>query len=152
MGSVSAVTFDLIFGVLVLVAVFVSLVHSQIRATWLSIFIATIAAGFMGTISSIGGPPVALVYQNTKGAELRANLSVLFGMGCVVSLLALSLIGRFHLQDLLYSLMLVVGVILGKSCSGPLRRLIDQHTARPFLLGLCAVSAVLVLGRALLSL
>jgi hypothetical protein len=152
MGSVSVVIFDVIFGVLVLVAVLISLVHANIRATSLSIFFATIAAGFMGTISSIGGPPVALVYQNARGPELRANLSVLFAMGCTMSLIALTLVGRFHIQDLLYSLMLILGVILGFCCSGPLKRVMDRHAARPLLLGLCAISAILVLGRAFLYL
>jgi uncharacterized membrane protein YfcA len=151
-GTVSAVTFDLVFGILVLMAVVMSLIHANIQVTPRNIFFATIAAGFMSTISSIGGPPQALVYQNARGAELRANLSVLFAMGSAVSLVALSVVGRFHLQDLLYSLMLFVGVLIGKGCSGPLQRLIDRHSARPFLLGLCAVSALLVLGRAAFSL
>ena len=151
-GAVSVVTFDMIFGSLVLLAVVMSLVHPNVQVTPRNIFFATIAAGFMGTISSIGGPPQALVYQNARGAELRANLSALFVMGCTMSLIALSVVGLFHLHDLLYSLILFVGVVIGKSGSGPLRRLIDRHTARPFLLGLCAVSSMLVLGRALLSL
>ncbi len=151
-GSVSAVTFDIVFGSLVLMAVVMSLIHTNIQVTPRNLFLATIAAGFMSTISSIGGPPQALVYQNSLGAELRANLSVLFAMGCAISLLALSLVGRFHLQDILYSLMLFVGVVIGKVCSGPLKRQIDRHTARPFLLGLCGLSSLLVLIRAALSL
>lgn len=149
-GTVSAATFDLVFGVLVLVAVAISLVHTDIRATPRNIFLAMIAAGFMSTISSIGGPPVALVYQNSHGRFLRANLSMLFIMGCTISLLALSIVGRFHLADLAYSGVLIIGVVIGVLCSGPLTRLIDRQTARPWLLGLCAVSAFLVLGRAFL--
>jgi len=152
MGTVSVVTFDLIFGVLVLLAVLISLIHANIRVTPRNIFFATFASGFMSTISSIGGPPVALVYQNSRGAELRANLSVLFMMGCVVSLTALILIGRFHWSDLGYSLVLMIGVVIGIQAAAPLRKFIDRHSARPFLLGLCVISALLVLGRALLSL
>jgi uncharacterized membrane protein YfcA len=151
-GTVSAVTFDMIFGALVLLAVVISLIHANIRATPRNVFFATMAAGFMSTISSIGGPPVALVYQNIRGAELRANLSVLFMMGCTTSLIALSLVGRFHLKDLAYSLVLIIGIVIGVACSAPLRTFIDRHTARPFLLGLCAISSLLVLGRALLTL
>lgn len=106
----------------------------------------------MSTISSIGGPPLALVYQNSRGPVLRANLSVLFMIGCVISLIALSIIGRFHLADLAYSLVLIVGVVMGVICSKPLRGFFDKHSARPFLLGLCAISALLVLGRALINL
>ncbi len=151
-GTVSAVTFDMLFGGLVLMAVLISLIHANIRATPVNVFLATIASGFMSTLSSIGGPPLALVFQNAKGPELRANLSVLFIMGCMVSLTALVIVGRFHWLDLLYSLILVLGVVPGVLCSGPLKRRIDKQTARPWLLGLCALSAFLVLGRAAIQL
>ena len=150
-GSVSVVTFDVLFGGLVLLAVLISLIHAKIRATPLNVFLATTASGFMSTLSSIGGPPLALLYQNARGPELRANLSALFTMGCMISLTALIVVGRFQWVDLTYSLILVLGVIPGVVCSGPLKRRIDKQTARPWLLGLCAVSAVLVLGRAIIQ-
>lgn len=150
MGTVSAATFDLLFGVLVILGVVLSLVHANIRAHPRNVFVAAIASGFMSTISSIGGPPLALVYQNARGAQLRANLSMLFTMGCIVSLSALAVIGRFNLVEVAYSLLLSVGVLLGVLVSGPLQRLIDRHSARPWLLGLCVVSALLVLGRGVL--
>jgi uncharacterized protein len=152
MGTISVIAFDLIFAAMVLIAVAISLVHTSIKATPRNIFLATALSGFMSTISSIGGPPVALVYQNTSGPELRGNLAMLFTMGCVISLTALTIIGRFHVQDLFYSLFLIVGVIVGVLCSGPFKRLIDKQSARPWLLGLCSLSALLVLARALLAL
>jgi len=149
-GSLSAVTFDLVFGSLVLLAVLISLIHTNISATPRNVFLATIASGFMSTISSIGGPPLALVYQNARGSALRANLSILFTMGCMVSLTALVLVGKFQLGDLVYSAILLLGIIPGVGLSGPIKRRIDKQTVRPVLLGLCAISALLVLGRALI--
>lgn len=150
MGFISTATFDFIFAGLVILAVGISLVHSNIKATPKTVFFATVASGFMSTISSIGGPPVALVYQNAHGAELRANLSVLFIFGCTISLLALSIIGRFGLTDLYYAGFLVIGIVIGIAISGPIKRKVDRKTARPYLLGLCIISASLVLIRALL--
>lgn len=150
MGSISAVAFDLIFASLVLVAVGISLIHTRIRPSAKKVFFATILSGFMSTISSIGGPPVALVFQNASGSELRGNLAMLFTMGCVISLAALILIGRFRLDDLIYSVFLIFGVIIGVLCSGPFKRLIDKHSARPWLLGLCSLSAVMVIARAII--
>lgn len=151
-GSVSSVGFDMLFGGLVLAAVIISLVHADIKATPAKVFFATIASGFMSTISSIGGPPIALVYQNARGPALRANLSLLFTMGCMISLTALAMVGRFHLKDLGYSAGLIIGVVIGILSSGPLKRKLDKQTARPWLLGLCAFSSLLVLGRALYQL
>lgn len=150
-GTASAATFDLVFGMLVLLAIGISLWHSNIRPTPKAVFFATIAAGFMGTISGIGGPPQALVYQNASGAELRGNLSVLFMIGTSLSLAALIAIGQFGFTDLLYTALLMVGVVIGMWCRHPVRQRLDRTSARPWLLGLCALSAFAVLGRAALS-
>ncbi len=148
MGTISAMVFDLLFASLVLIAVGISLVHTNIRPSSTKVFVATIFSGFMSTISSIGGPPVALVFQNASGSELRGNLAMLFTMGCIVSLIALAAVGRFQLEDLVYSALLILGVIIGVLCSGPFKRLIDRHSARPWLLGLCSLSALTVILRA----
>src|SRR5690606_14903468 len=55
MGSLSAAAFDLLFALLVLLAVGISLVHPHIRPTRGAVFSAAAASGFMSTISSIGG-------------------------------------------------------------------------------------------------
>ena len=148
MGTMSAAAFDIVFGVLVMLAVAISLMHPHIRPTPRSVFFATAASGFMSTISSIGGPPLALVYQNAQGPALRANLAMLFIFGCTISLLALSLVGRFGLLELGYAGLLSAGVGLGVLASGPLQRHMDRRAVRPYLLGLCFVSASLVLVRA----
>jgi uncharacterized membrane protein YfcA len=150
LGTASAATFDLVFGTLVLLAVVLSLLHTTLKPTPKAVFLASIASGFMSTISGIGGPPLALVYQNASGPHLRANLAVLFVLGTTISLIALMWIGRFGLVDLVYTLLLLVGVIIGVLCRGPLLRRLDKSAARPWLLGLCALSALAVLGRAIL--
>ena len=92
---------------------------------------------------------MALVYQNTRGSELRANLAVLFILGCTMSLTALALVGRFGLGDIQIAGVLMIGVVLGVACAKPLTRLVDKTTARPYLLGLCCLSALGVMGRAI---
>lgn len=152
LGTLSAAAFDLIFGLLILLAIGLSLVHGNLQPTPRNVFLASVMSGFMGTISSVGGPPLALVYQNAPGPSLRANLALLFIVGASLSLLSLALIGRFGLYDLGYSLWLLIGVAMGLLASRPLRRRLDGSRARPWLLGLCAVSACSVLVRALLTL
>ena len=147
-GTMSALAFDIVFGVLVLLGVLISLIHSNIRATPKTVFFATMASGFMSVISSIGGPPVALIYQNSKGPELRANLSALFVLGCIVSLISLAFVGRFSLMDFYRGTLLSIGVLIGVPLARPLQKHLDRQKARPYLLGLCAISALLVLIKA----
>lgn len=152
LGTISAATFDIIFASLVLLAVGLSVRHSKLQPTPPVIFAASIAAGFMGTLSSIGGPPVALAYQNANGANLRANLSLLFAIGAGISLAALTLVGRFGFEELRLAALLMAGVVVGFLCSAPVRRLVDKGAARPYLLGICVLSACAVLFRAILVL
>lgn len=149
MGTMSAAAFDLVFGLLVLAAVIISLIHGKhIQPNRQNLFFASMASGFMSTISSIGGPPIALIYQNVRGARLRASLSVYFILGCIMSLTALWLVGRFTLTDFRYAAILLGGMVLGIVLAHPVKQYLDQHSVRPWLLFLCGFSSVIVLLRA----
>ena len=148
-GMISATAFDLLFASMILAAVGMSLIHNKIQPTARNIFLAAIASGIMSTIGAIGGPPLALVYQNTRGPELRANLAALFAVGCLISLIALAMVGRFILADLIRSGILLIGVSIGLIISRSLVRVLDKYTLRPYVLGVCTIAALVVLGRAL---
>jgi uncharacterized protein len=47
------------------------------------------ASTYMGTITAVGGPPIALIYQNQKGPLVRANMSAFFLVASFFSLTAL---------------------------------------------------------------
>jgi hypothetical protein len=50
-------------------------------------------AGVMGTATSIGGPPMALVWQGHQGSRLRGTMSAFFMIGSAVSLVSLGVAG-----------------------------------------------------------
>jgi uncharacterized membrane protein YfcA len=141
-------TFDVLFSTLVLAAVGLSLLHPVVRPTPRAVLGAGVLSGFMGTITAIGGPPMALVYQSAGGPILRATLAAIFVIGSIVSLAALALIGRFGVTELRYAAPLLIGVVLGTLVSHPLLGLFDRGATRPLVLGLSAVSALVVLARA----
>ena len=148
-GLVSATTYDIVFGCLILLAVGMSLVHSNIKPTGRNVFLAGIASGVMSTICATGGPPMALVYQNARGPQLRSTLAGLFFVGCLISLLALSLVGKFVITDIFRSGIMIIGVLIGLTISRPLINVLDRNSVRPYILGVCTISALVVLGRAL---
>lgn len=150
--TVSQVVFDFVFGFLVLLAVALSLLHKTIEPDRRSVFFAMTASGFMGTISGIDGPPLALLYQNMDSARLRANLAFMFLLGTTISLVMLSTVGRFGMTEFRSGVILHAGVVLGILSSGVLKRKLAKTKVRPLLLGLCALSSLLVLGRAITSL
>ncbi|MCM1984870.1 sulfite exporter TauE/SafE family protein [Lyngbya confervoides] len=141
--------FDLIFAVLVLVAVALSAWGRSLPPTRPRAVLAGAASGFMGTISGIGGPPIALLYQRSHGLQLRGTLAGFFGVGSLLSLLVLSRVGRFGWLEIKLAGVLMPGIALGFALSGSLAARMSKTSVRPFILGLSGAAAMTVLIRAL---
>lgn len=140
---------SLLFAGLVLVAVAISAAGWHLRPTRATLVAAGSAAGFMGTISGIGGPPVALVYQRSPGPTLRATLSRFFLVGGMVSLAVLAVSGAVDGDSLRACLITVPASAVGFAASTPLVRRIDRGSVRPYVLGLSSLAAVAVVVREL---
>ncbi|MGQ0679623.1 MAG: TSUP family transporter [Actinomycetota bacterium] len=107
------------------------------------------ASGFFGTLAGIGGPPVALMFQDESGPVLRATMARHFLAGALISMPALALVGRLGPQDLMIALSLLPGTFVGFALSGRLTRTTDRRSVRPLVIGLSAVSAIAVAVREL---
>ena len=137
----------IMFGLLVLSAVFLSVIGLQPRPDNLTLLGAGMLSGFMGIASSISGPPMALVYQDTDGARLRGTLSVYFVASTIPFLLALAVVGRFGGDELQSALALLPGVLAGFLVSGRAVPLLDRGYTRPVVLVVSCVTALAVLIR-----
>lgn len=129
-------------GVLVLVAVALSLLGLRVRSTPRNVFYASTLAGFMSTTASIPGPPLALVYQHAPGPRLRATLALLFINSAVISLAILTAVGRFGRVHLAAAVLLVPGVIAGLSLSTYVARRVDAGALRYAVLLVAAAAGV----------
>ncbi|HET8618735.1 MAG TPA: sulfite exporter TauE/SafE family protein, partial [Acidimicrobiales bacterium] len=78
---VAPATLSVLTGLAVLVAVAVSVARATVPVTRPTTVAAGVASGAMGTATSIGGPPLALLYQHHEGPVLRSTLAVTFGVG-----------------------------------------------------------------------
>ncbi len=131
----------LFFGVLVLAAVFISLLKFKPNYSGKRLLAAGTLSGFMGTAVSIGGPPLALVFQHRDGPQIRATLSAIFSIGGAVALFSLFLIGKFGLTELHLALRLLPGLLLGFFLSRYITPIVDKGLMRPILLTMSAVAA-----------
>jgi uncharacterized membrane protein YfcA len=106
------------------------------------------AAGITGTIAAIGGTPLALVYQDRQGPELRATLAISFVAGIVASLVVLTLAGRVDGQHLLLALELLPAVLVGLWASRWVIKFLDERWVRPSVLAFAALAGavIVVLG------
>jgi len=103
----------------------------------------------MGTISAIGGPPLALLYQGEGTERLRGTLSGFFILGGSFTLLVLAGVGRFGKQEVVLAALLTPAAILGFLISLPLRDRVSSTAAQRLVIGLSMACGVAVLWRAL---
>ncbi len=135
-------TLGLWLGISVLVAVWLSFGKVAFRPTRGAMFSAGFLSGFMGTSSSIGGPPMALVLQHQTTDFIRANMAAFFVVSCVMSLLMLSFVGRFGGQHMLLSLPFMPASLLGYWLAMRSVHLITSRMLRLGSLSLCALAGL----------
>jgi len=140
---------SVMLGALVLAAVLFSVSGWRIRPTKLALLGAGTLSGFMGTVASVGGPPMALLYQDASGERLRSTMSGFFIVGTLISLAGLVLAGHFGLTELWASLAMLPGVMIGFVVSRRALAFFDQGYTRPAVLAVSALSGVAVVLRAL---
>lgn len=139
--------FSLIFGILILVAVAISVWGIRFPRTISTLLGAGILSGLMGMITTTSGPPIAIIYQDAPGKKLRATISTLFIFSAFFAVVSLAVIGRFGALELRLSLTLVPGVLLGYLISSRLTPYVDRGFTRPAVLVIAAISALVIIGR-----
>jgi uncharacterized protein len=133
-------------GISVLLAVGLSLSNIVLKPTNRAMFAAGFLSGFMGTSSSIGGPPMALVLQHQENDFIRANLAAFFIVSSIMSLLMLASVGRFGMEHLLISLPLMPASLAGYWVAMRTIHLISHQNLRRFSLFLCALAGSAAIG------
>ena len=141
--------YDLIFAAMVLVGVGLSASGWHIARTPINVVVAGTLSGIAGTISSIGGPPMALVYQHEKGPSVRGTMSAIFILGTIISITGLWWAGRFGMVELALGLILMPAVVVGFAISRRTAAWLDRRHTRPAILAVSTLSALVILARAL---
>jgi uncharacterized membrane protein YfcA len=139
-----------VFALLVFLAVALSISGLSVERTPRMLVAAGTLSGFMGTVSSIGGPPIALLYQRERALVLRSTLPRFFLVASVVAIVILVAVGRLGPTEVVQGLALLPGVALGVAIAPRLSGHVDRRSARPVVLGLSLVAATAVLVKELL--
>jgi uncharacterized membrane protein YfcA len=107
-----------------------------------------ITSGITSTTAAIGGAPLALIYQDRSGAELRSTLAISFIVGIVMSLAGLALAGKVERWHFVLALQLLPGLLVGLWASRWVVERLNERWLRPAVLTFAAVTglAVVFLG------
>lgn len=139
---------DIAVGLIVLFAVGVFASNIGVKRNSATEFGAGMTSGVMSTLSSIGGPPLALLYHNDAGPRVRANLGVIFFIGGLMTLLARIAADAIEVQDVVVGLVLTPAAVIGFAVSGPLRKFAEGRTLRVAILAISSAAAATLLIKA----
>ena len=111
---------------------------------------AGVVSGTTGTATSIGGPPVALLYQRDHGARVRATLSLFLCVGNSLAIAALAVAGRMTARDVEAGLIFLACAAVGLAAATRFRRFLDAGRIRPAVLVTASVSAIILIAHSLI--
>jgi len=142
----SARTIGLLAGVTVLAAVAVSFWAPAVPKTTPNMLFAGVISALFGTSVSIGGPPLALLFQHEAGPRLRSTMTSIMLFGGPLSLAFLALSGKVDGTDLRTGLALAPFSVIGSYSSRWVIPYVDEKL-RPIILSICALGAILAIIR-----
>lgn len=140
---------DGMIGLIVLVAVAVIASGITVHRNHTSEMVAGVVSGTTGTISSIGGPPLALLYRRDTGPSVRSNLAAIFFIGILMMVAARAVSGHVAGTDVVVALWLLPMVGAGFLAA---RRLHGRIEGGPLRVGILALSALAGVGLVLRAL
>src|SRR5579871_778868 len=130
LAVVSLRALGIVVGGMVLAVVALSVRAAVVPRNRITLVTAGVISGVTGTATSIGGPPVALLYQDQSGPRVRATLSVFFIVGNSIALAALAVTGHLPGRDVAAGLVFVGCAAAGFVAAAGLRRFLDAGRTR----------------------
>jgi uncharacterized membrane protein YfcA len=115
-----------------------------------NVVLAGAASGLLGTSTSIGGPPMALVWQRNSGARLRGTMSGFFLVGSLMSLVALWFTDAVSAHTLMSFAVLAPATVVGYALSRYVNRFLHPARLRWLAIAVSALGAVVLIVRQLI--
>ena len=104
-----------------------------------------VASGVVGSVAALGGTPLALVYQDRSGAELRSTLAISFVVGIAMSLVGLGLAGQVEGRQVILALHLLPCMLVGLWVSRWVVKRLDERWLRPAVLTFAAAAGLVII-------
>lgn len=151
-SAIPIALYGIIFGVMILAAVTLSVTRWHFVSSSRNLVIAGFASGFMGTLTSVGAPPMALAYQNEAADVIRSTMAAFFTIGALVSIGALFLIGGFSVDHIFVSAVFIPPLLVGFRVSSLVVKKLNKKAVRLSMLSLSGASAILLIVRSVITL
>ena len=149
-GQVDASQLAVVVGTVTLAGVALSVLSPPIPVTPGSSLAAGFCSNVFGTASSVGGPPVALLFQHRQGPVARSTLGGFFATSAVMSLVGYVATGTITGDQALFAVTLAPFMVGGLWASRHLHPFVDSGWLRPTVLMLSAIAGTAAILRAVL--
>lgn len=140
--------FSIIFGLMVGCAVLLSLSGWRLPFNRVTLLAMSTLSGVMGTITSVGAPPLAMIYQGRRPSVARPTLGTFFAVGGAISLIGLHLAGLAGLREVFLAALMVPPMLLGTMIGRGIKMQFDS-SYRSYMLVIAGTAAVLLILRGL---
>lgn len=136
---------SLLFATIILLSLLISISGIKLNLSNRNLIFVGVISGFMGTTTSIGGPPMGLLYQHKSGPRIRGTLSGIFMIGTAIAIISLIIINKFGVIELQAALILTPGIIIGYFLSRFTKRILDKGFIRPAVLIASSIAALFLI-------
>lgn len=140
-----------IVAVILLAAVAASASGWEVTVTPRRELLAGVASGFTGAATALGGPPLAILYRRSDPGVLRPTLSVVWAVGIVLTLTALTATGSFTATQGAVGLSLAAVLLSGLAVGRVVVRRVPVERIRTAILAWAGVGGTAALVRAVLG-
>lgn len=143
--TMSVISLQIAVSLCVILAALVTAFAPKYEATPLRLAVASMISGFMGTTTSIGGPPMALVMLHGEPQTVRANLNAYFTISCAVSLACYGFFGLLNMPLLYISLSFIPLIGLGYWLGLKTRGKLKPENFRHYIIVFCGIAGLISL-------
>lgn len=137
--------FSICFSLFIIFSVMLTYRHINLGQCSRNLIIAGFFSGLMGTTTSVGGPPIALIYQNSNVNTARAELGLFFLIGTLISLGFLWGSGNISYEQIQLTLPLIPAVFIGFGLSIWLDKHFKQLYLKPLISIISLASCCVIL-------
>jgi uncharacterized membrane protein YfcA len=139
----------LVFGLFILLSVFISLKVKHFTLTPVMNYAGGLAAGIMGTMAAVGGQILALLFQNHPLESIKSTLAFLYTLFSLTMLLVFYLFGDFSYTQMVSGFYMMPGFILGYLIAPYFSKYFNPKYSKIVVLAMATFGALMLIFRSL---
>ena len=131
----------MVVAVAIYLGIILSLIGIRVAIRPATLFPAGILAGLMGTLTAVGAPPMALLYQHEPARRSAAMQNLYFFFGMMVSIAALAVVGLIGMRHVALAGLMLPVVAVALFAAQRLAPRVQRAEIRPWALALSGLAA-----------